>query len=126
MTWDQKIRVWKEFGLCDMKSLFPNPVFQDRNIWVFYDMPHLLKLLRNHFLDSGLTLADGTIINKQIIEQLLDKDGHELKINFHLTPQHLSVSGRNRPNVRIAAQFSNRTAHAIDYVLGNNPMSEFF
>ncbi len=95
-------------------------------MWVFYDVPHLLKLVRNNFLDSGFKLTDGTVINKTAIEQLIEKDSGELKTRFQLTHSHITVSCQGRQNVRSAAQlFSTRTAKALKYALKNDKMAEF-
>jgi hypothetical protein len=32
---------------------------------VFADFPHLLKLLRNHTLDDGITFRDGSVLKKK-------------------------------------------------------------
>jgi hypothetical protein len=37
---------------------------------VFADVPHLLKLIRNHFINQGFTI-DGKYINKAGIEELI-------------------------------------------------------
>jgi hypothetical protein len=37
---------------------------------VFADVLHLLKLIRNHFIDQGFTI-DGNYINKAGIEELI-------------------------------------------------------
>ena len=90
------------------------------NIAVFGVFPIsliVLKLLRNHFLDHGFRLPSGTSITKDKVQELLDKDGEELKIAHKLTPLHLSVAGMERQKVRLAAQlFSRTTASAIRYV----------
>ena len=86
-------------------------------MWCLSGIPHVLKLLRNHFLDHGFVLPSGTVINKDTIRLLLDKDGDELKIAHKLTPLHLTVTGMERQKVRLAAQlFSRTTASAIRYV----------
>lgn len=51
------------------KTWFVNPA-NGNNIYVFADVPHLIKLIRNHFVDQGFIL-NGTEINKHIIEKLI-------------------------------------------------------
>ncbi len=120
-------RAFTDLGITLNKTFFQHPSNANTRVWVFYDVPHLIKLLRNHFLDSGLKLEDGTIIKKDVIQELLEKDAGEFKICFKMTSHHLSVSGRARQNVRVAAQlFSNRTAKALEYVLGKKEMAQFF
>ena len=38
-------KVWKELGVNTEKNFFINPTTNDK-VWVFCDVPHLLKLLR--------------------------------------------------------------------------------
>lgn len=44
------------------------------NVWVFADMPYYIKLLRNHFLDEGLVLGDGTEVTYKILSEVINKD----------------------------------------------------
>jgi hypothetical protein len=120
--------LFSNLGVTESNPCFANPADERRAVWCFADVPHVLKLLRNHFLDSGFRLPSGTIINKQTIQMLLDKDGEELKIAHKLTPRHINVTGFERQNVRLAAQlFSRTTACAIRYVFpGENEMVDFF
>lgn len=118
-------KVWKELGVNIEKTFFFNPVTNDK-VWVFCDIPHLLKLLRNHFLDEGLILPDGTQLSKETIENLLQLQTGDLNITHHINEAHLNVSGRSRQNVRMASQlFSNRTAQAIKYMLNKKQESNF-
>jgi len=99
-----------------------------RKVWCFANVPHLLKLLRNHFLDHGICLPSGTVINKDTPPQLMDRDSGELKIVHKLTPLHLNAVGVERQKVRIAAQLLSRTtAAAIRYLFPNKiEMENFF
>ena len=48
---------------------------------MFADTPHLLKLLRNHLLDQGITLPDGTKVDKDLFTQVLKLDqGKEYRL----------------------------------------------
>uniref|UniRef100_T1JKM3 Transposable element P transposase n=1 Tax=Strigamia maritima TaxID=126957 RepID=T1JKM3_STRMM len=64
-------KVWNDLNVNVNKTYFKNPDCE-RNIWVFCDVPHLLKLMRNHLVDEGLRLADGTAVNKKLIEDLME------------------------------------------------------
>ena len=55
--------VEKELKISETNSFFYTSINSASKIWVFAGMPHYLKLLRNHFLDKGFLLEDGTIIN---------------------------------------------------------------
>lgn len=43
------IGLWKKLGITPLKPFFVNPITHAR-VHVFADVPHLLKLIRNHFL----------------------------------------------------------------------------
>lgn len=76
-------------------------------------MPHLIKLARNHYLDSGFNI-NGLIINKTCVEELVTLNEKDLKIAHKLSKTHIDVKGTQRQNVKLAAQiFSNQTAVAI-------------
>jgi len=100
------------------KSWFLHPVTRKR-IWVFADYPHLLKLLRNHVLDSGITFADGSILNKTTILQLLAAaKNREFSIVPNLTHKHVFLRGQQRQNVASAFQlFSNKTSRALSLLV---------
>ena len=103
-----------ELGVSMERTYFPNPFDPERPIFVVPDPPHMLKLLRNHFLDGGLTLGDGTKLVRSDVEALLEKDSSELRICHKLTQMHLDLKGSARQNVRSAAQlFSHTTATAL-------------
>jgi len=78
----RKLRSWNgntgEVGKCSFK----NPV-TDRD--VLYMAAHLSKLLRNHFIDDGTTLEDGTVIKKFLIEIFLGIQKDEIKLTHNLT-----------------------------------------
>lgn len=48
------LRLWKHFVTdpAEKKTSFKNPS-ADREVYIFADVPHLVKLIRNSFLDSG-------------------------------------------------------------------------
>jgi hypothetical protein len=91
-----------------LRSSFKHPVTKN-NIWVFPDMPHLLKLLRNHFLDEGIKFSDGQTVEKSIVESVIEEQELKLcpKLSTHLT----TVKQSARQKVRYAVQlFSHHTA----------------
>lgn len=49
-------------------------------MWVFADMPHYIKLSRNHYLDTGLLLTNGTDVSVQILQEVLSKGIGEVKL----------------------------------------------
>ena len=116
-----------QLGATESAPYFSNPADNSRKVWCFADVPHLLKLLRNHFLDHGICLPSGTVIKKDTLLQLMDRDNDELKIVHKLTPLHLNAVGMERQKVRIAAQlFSRTTAAAIRYLFPDKMEMAYF
>ncbi|KAF0739127.1 general transcription factor II-I repeat domain-containing protein 2-like, partial [Aphis craccivora] len=95
---------------------FEHPKINAR-IHVFADVPHLLKLARNHLLVSGFILPNGKFIGKNILQELLNiNHGKDYKFAHKLSERHLFVDGSSRMNVRLAANvFSNSVSKAIAY-----------
>lgn len=105
--------VWKRLGITPEKTAFVNPYDNSRNIFVFADVPHLIKLARNHFLDKGFTV-EGNDIDKEYVQQLINNSKHELKIAPKVTQRHLDVVGCARQKVKPAVQlFSNSVSTAL-------------
>ena len=105
-------------GVTPEKPFFQNPCDAERRVYVFPDAPHLLKLLRNHLLDHGFTLSDGTEISRLDIEKILEMDSGELKIHHKLLPIHFTCKNSTRQRVRLAAQLlSHTTATAVRCLL---------
>ncbi|GBN72314.1 Transposable element P transposase [Araneus ventricosus] len=77
--------LWKELEITSENNFFIHPL-NCRKIWAFADPPHYLKLLRNHFLDTGLVLKDGTVLTKNIFEEVFKKDRGEYT-SLKLKPQ---------------------------------------
>ena len=103
-----------ELGVSEDRPYFPNPFDPERPIFAYPDPPHMLKLARNHLLDQGFTLEDGTEVTRRDFEAILLKDCSELKVCHKLTQHHLDVKGSARQNVRVAAQLlSHSTATAL-------------
>lgn len=97
----------------DTKTYFEHPCDIQSKVHVFADVPHLLKLLRNHFLDSDFFINEH-FLNKSILERLLQINSSDLKIAFKLARIHLDVQSTQRQNVKLAAQvFSDRNSAAI-------------
>jgi len=56
-------------GINTAVTSFPNPADASREIFAFFDVPHLLKLIRNHVLDTGIDVdGKGSIINSKDFE----------------------------------------------------------
>lgn len=113
--------LWSELNI-DCRSdkvestcFFQHPQNHALKIFVFADVPHLIKLLRNHFFDSGFEI-NGQLYTKRLLEELLALNSRDLKIAFNLTQKHLDVRNQQQQSVKLAAQiFSRRNALAIKY-----------
>jgi len=55
--------LWKSMNVSHTNSSFNHPLMPDRRIHVFADAPHLLKLIRNNFLDHGFLLKNNNGMN---------------------------------------------------------------
>lgn len=62
-------------------------------MFAFDDAPHLLKLIRNHFLDSGLLWNKELLTSRTIADLLKHTSNSDMSITFKLTEEHLSVKG---------------------------------
>ena len=111
------------------QSCFPHPMDEKRNIYVLPDVPHCLKNLRNHILDDGVLLPDGTIIDREKLLQMAMMNGTgELKLCPSFSVESLSISEAERMRVRPAAQFfSHRMACLARKTFPNNlSIGKFF
>ena len=97
------------------KTYFLHPCNEEIKINVFIDVPHLIKLLRNNFFDSGINV-NGYYISKICLERLIQINDNDLKIVHKLSRFHLDVKGTQRQNVKLATQiFSNTNATALEW-----------
>ncbi len=108
----KNVRLWNQLSVSQSRPFFILPSGEKVN--VFADVPHLLKLLRNHFLDQGYQLPNGTRFTKDDLLQLLEKDSGELRLCHKLKPIHFLCKGSQRQRVILAAQlFSHSVASAL-------------
>lgn len=97
--------VLKRIGINTEKTSFQNPADPSRPVFVFPDVPHLLKLIRNHILDEGIFVdGSGSKLSRSDLESLLQIDNGEFKILHKLKNIHLQCTGPQRQRVRLAAQ----------------------
>ena len=120
----KNMALWKELNIQPGQVHFQQ---RDRNIRVAADVPHLLKLLRNHFIDQGFILQDGSVLQKDDVQQLLLVNNNELKVNHKLKLLHFCCKGSQRQDVKLAAQlFSRSTASAMRLLLDKKRHADFF
>lgn len=97
-----------ELQLSESKTYFQNPVTNE-NIYVFADIPHLLKLIRNNFVDHGFSIDD-KVIKKEIVEHTINAASvSDLKITHKMTIENLNCSGPQRQKVKFAAKLFSHT-----------------
>ena len=94
---------------------FKNPYDKSRKVFMFPDVPHLIKLARNHVFDTGFKVpsenGDLVPLVKQDFEDVLAKNrgGSELRTGFNLSRAHLDVKASQRQRVRLAVQVLSST-----------------
>lgn len=109
------MKLWAELGIGmhPKHCYFQNPACNELRIFVFADMPHLIKLIRNHFLDGGFNWKEQKI-EISVVQKLIAINCKDLKIAYKITDNHLTVQGTDRQKVRPAVQLlSSTTAQAI-------------
>lgn len=90
----------KEKNRTEKQCFFVHPT-NSLKMHVFADVPHLMKLLGNNFIDSGFNV-NVQHLNKCLLEKLLHLNCNDLKIAFNLTRTHLDVKGFGRQRVKLA------------------------
>lgn len=71
-------------------------------MYIFGDAPHLIKLIRNHFLDSGFSV-DGKILTKSVLLEIIQiTKSSDLNIAYTITERHLNVKPIERQKVKLA------------------------
>lgn len=73
-----------------------------KSVYFLADIPYLLKLLRNWFLDTGFILRDTTVITKDPVKVLINSTRSEINSCYKLTP-HLACERAQRQNLKLAA-----------------------
>ena len=107
--------LWKSLNIqtTSESRYFSHPRDNNLKVFLFCDVPHLLKLIRNNLIDSGFC-HEGNIFDKKVLEEILTLNKDDLRIPYKLEQKHIDVTGAERERVFLAAQvFSNTTAEAI-------------
>jgi len=88
----------------------------------------MIKLLRNHLIDDGVKLEDGTIINRATLEKIVRVNEFELKLCPKLSFSLLNLTGSQRMKVKPAAQLlSAHTAAICKHLFRDNlKIAQFF
>ena len=110
--------LWRDKGISVKNTSFVNPFDRSRKVHVFADVPHMLKLLRNHFLDRGFILPSGAQFVREDLEEIkdnVDPIENELRLHRKLTDVHFECKGSTRQKVSLAAElFSNTSAELLE------------
>lgn len=112
----RNISLWSELKVGHNKECsFNHPCDETLKIFVFSDVPHLLKLVRNQLLDNGFNI-DGNLVDRSCFEKLLSVSSNEITIIHKISRYHLDAKGSGRQKVLPAAQLlSNTVSKAIEY-----------
>lgn len=106
--------LWNSLNINIENTSFENP-FNGKNVHIFADVPHLIKLARNHLLDHGF-VYNNKYVGKETLAKFLTVHCTEINLAYKINQSHLDVTGAQRQNVRLAAQiFSERLSKAIDF-----------
>ena len=79
------ITLWNSLNIGIKNYSFKNPSASDREIHVFADAPHLIKLVRNNFLDSGFELQNGHFVQSGCVKEIIQRSKGDLKPTYRLT-----------------------------------------
>lgn len=116
------IRMWKDFNIDPVaayNSSFKNP-FAERDIFVFADAPHLMKLIRNNFIDSGFQLSNGKCVSQSSIREMLLLKRSDYSLAHKINAAHVNVCGQQRQRVKYAVQLLSESCSDALLFLGNN------
>jgi hypothetical protein len=102
MLWgpSTNIRLWKCLGITPTKTSFEHLVSGEQ-IYMFADVPHLLKFVRNNLLNSGFILPNQTYVGKQVLQEVVGLNKGDLSCVYKVTDLHLNVVGSQRQNVKL-------------------------
>jgi hypothetical protein len=106
------------------KHFFENPADVKRKVYVFPDVPHCLKNLRNHCLDHNLVKKTGekiVCLTKQHFVELISNDQNDFKLCPKLSYVHVDCKGNDRQRVKYAVQLlSNTVSKAFVFKFGDS------
>ena len=106
-------QVKKELNVTIEEPWFKHPCKEERPnsfIYWLHDFPHLIKLLRNHFLKTGFVLKNGVSFGKKELEKVWeDVLSSDLNPAPKVSPAHIHVSGQDKQKVFLATQLFSQT-----------------
>ena len=97
----------------EKKCFFDNPARPDKKIYIFPDVPHCLKNLRNHYLNFVMYVnqpsGDVISITREHFERLILSDNQDIKLCPKLSSIHIDCKGNDRQRVKYATQLLSDT-----------------
>jgi hypothetical protein len=97
----------------------------NEKIYSFADVPHLIKLIRTHFISAEFEINEQKITTEPIKLLLSRSNNTELTSLFKLTLQHIEYNPFLAQNVRLSVQlFSRSTANALHEYLADDQQSQ--
>jgi len=120
--------LWNELEISQLCSSFDYPGRPGEKIFVFADIPHQMTNIRNHLIDDGVQLPNGTVFGISELETMVAENGKELKPCPKLNSYLLEVKGTERMRVAPAVQLlSHHSRTLASKVFPNKPeISNFF
>ena len=68
----------------------------DEKMFSIFDAPHLLKLIRNHFIDTGLIFINTVLTPRTIWNLQGVTTKSDLSLAFKLNEEHISIKGAGK------------------------------
>lgn len=90
-NYSENIKDKKDIG---KQCFIVHPADNTLKVFFFADVPHLEKLARNNFFDSGFRIK-GELVNKSCLEELLALNTGDLKIAHKLIEHTWMLKGHN-------------------------------
>ncbi|CAK1591187.1 unnamed protein product [Parnassius mnemosyne] len=98
----------------------PYFMLQDRKIYYIFDVPHLIKCIRNNLLSNDF-IYKGKLISWEYIEELYAKQKQkDLRLIPKVTEKHINPNNFQKMRVKYAAQIFSRSVFAAISVLVSN------
>lgn len=113
-------RMWTELGingkLSSKKNSFEHPMNDARKVYIFSDMPHLVKCVRNRLLKQRFLKVNGKWVHCSCYVAVYKEDcknARGLKVCPKVTHHHIYPSHMELMRVNLATQVFSRTMASI-------------
>lgn len=117
-------KIHKELNLSRTNSSFQHPSNQDLLVLVYADVPHMIKLCRNHLIDHGFKLADGRIVDRKPLDMIIAKQTGDCKPGWKLQDALLNLNSNERQCVKFATKLLSRnTARTLMWASENSMLN---